>query len=160
MAVWDSNPPAERRCVVAIVDIEGFGDYVRSHGAADVLRLLDSFCRFVEETISPPGETGSPTGSVVKMVGDAVLIVYPGASPGDAVANLNRFVESGGFPLPGGGKLHISVHAHVANIAFGRVGRRGLREIAGEGVNELFRLPAGSYVLSDALKKTLQEETE
>ncbi len=149
----DSYPPADRRCVIAIVDIAGFGDYVRTHAGDDVLRLIDAFCRYVEHAVSPAG------GEVVKMCGDAALVVFAGTPVSRSVDALRTFRSGGGeLRLATGESVRVTVRAHCASVTCGFVGTRGIRDVAGAGVNELFRLPAGEFVLSDALQHALNED--
>jgi len=150
----DSFPPADRRCVIAIVDIAGFGDYVRTHASGDVLRLVDAFCRHVECTVRRAG------GEVVKMCGDAALVVFA-ETPVNQSVNALRMLRSrdGELHLATGESVRVTVRAHYASVACGFIGTRGMRDVAGVGVNELFRLPAGDFVLSDTLQHALNEDT-
>ncbi|HPU86031.1 MAG TPA: hypothetical protein PLE60_11925 [Candidatus Latescibacteria bacterium] len=144
----------DSRCVIAIVDIRGFGDYVRTHPGGDVLRLVDAFCRQVERAVSPAG------GEVVKMCGDAALLVFA-ETPVSQSVNALRTLRSGGeaLHLATGESVRVTVRAHYASVTCGFIGTRGMRDVAGVGVNELFCLPAGEFVLSDALQHALHEDT-
>lgn len=150
----DSFSPVDRRCVIAIVDIAGFGGYVRTHASGDVFRLVDAFCRQVECTVLPAG------GEVVKMCGDAALVVFA-ETPVSQSVNVLRTLRSrdGELHLATGESVRITVRAHYASVTCGFIGTRGMRDVAGAGVNELFCLPAGEFVLSDALQHALNEDT-
>jgi len=150
----DSFPPADRRCVIAIVDIAGFGDYVRTHANGDVFRLVDAFCRHVECTVRRAG------GEVVKMCGDAALVLFADTAASRAVKALRALRTGGGeLHLTTGESVRVTIRAHYASVACGFIGTRGMRDVAGVGVNELFCLPAGEFVLSDALQHALNEDT-
>jgi len=145
--------PTEHRMVMAVADMEGFVKLSRAMTDRSLFEILDGF---YEQFQSPVTATG---GRVVKFMGDAALLCFPGDRAAEAVEALRAiqsrtqaWLQERGAPFP------VQVKAHVGTVVCGPMGLAGDKrfDIVGRAVMELFRMPAGTFVLSPDLEEALQ----
>jgi class 3 adenylate cyclase len=146
--------PTERTCIIVVVDILAFNEYMFSHSDVESFRLLDAFFITMERCAA------LALGRVVKLAGDAALMLFPPDDPGAVVNTLRDLVrDAGGLRLSSGDFVAVGVRAHITTVVEGTIGTLSLPEVVGRGVNDLFRLPAGKFVLSAALQNALTTQS-
>jgi len=146
--------------LIAVSDLTTFSRSVSTAGTAlDVFRLMDEYAEFVGELVEAAG------GSIVKFIGDSVLMTWPPDQADDAVQALLRLREEGdawwaakGFPA-----CRHGIRVHVGTVASGPLGVRGDKrpDIIGAEVNACFLLPlkGRGLVLSPQAFRALGAET-
>jgi adenylate cyclase len=138
----------ERRLILGVVDLVGFTVACRTLTPTAVFRALEALYRHVAAEVEAAG------GRVVKVMGDAVLVVFPADDPAPALGALRRLAAGPCPPFaPSTAPARLQVKAHVGLVASGPLGPPGdcRFDVVGAAVNELFLLPAGDLVLSPEL---------
>jgi adenylate cyclase len=129
--------------VIWTCDMRGFTTLVDRHGMDEVIGLLD---RYFESVASP---IESNNGEILKLIGDAVLAVFPLSTcerAGQCALTAAREALAAAEKLitPGGEPLRIGVALHVGQVLYGNIGasRRLDFTVMGRAVNEVCRVEA------------------
>jgi adenylate cyclase len=145
-----------RRAALYYCDLRGFTAMSDKRPALDVVAVLD---RYFERVVGPVTEHG---GEVLKLIGDAVLAIFPVGDGGDeaaCAAALHAALDAlgAGEPLdatePG---LRFGVALHVGDVVYGNIGAKGRLDftVIGAAVNEVVRVEALCKPLGTSLLLT------
>jgi adenylate cyclase len=128
--------------VIFTCDMRGFTTLVDSHPIEQVIQLLDAYFEAVAEPIGQHG------GEILKLIGDAVLAVFPLTSDDAcerallaaeaALANVQKLTA------PDGGPPRIGIGLHVGEVLYGNIGASDRLDftVIGRAVNEVCRIEA------------------
>ncbi len=145
--------PTERDLVIAVADIAGTTKMAETMSNRELFEMFDAFYELVGGLVEGWG------GQVVKCMGDAVLVVFPGNVPHQAIAGLRCLKREGETwlarysPTP-----RIYLRAHLGPVVCGPLGPGGQKrfDVIGAAVNELFLMRSGDFVLSPELEQALE----
>jgi class 3 adenylate cyclase len=117
--------PTECHMVIAVADIARTTQIAQAMSNREMFEMLSEFYELVSGIVEGVG------GKVVKFMGDAALVVFPGNAPGQAIARLRRLKTEGEDWL---GRYssdpQIYLKAHIGSVVCGclvQPGRSGLR---------------------------------
>lgn len=146
----------EQELVVAFFDLTGFLRFSRVHTAMEVFSWLDQYYEFVGEWVS------QAEGRVVKFMGDAGLLVYPGEAADGAVVNLVHLKAMGDRWLAEHeAPCRQIIKAHVGSVICGPLGTRREKrfDVISETVNTSAILPSHGLAITPALFRKLTAST-
>ena len=129
------------------------GHTPRGAGSTEVFARLDEFYQLTEDVVEAAG------GLVIRFMGDAALVVFPGELADAGVgALLDLKCRTDGWlaerRLPN--RLH--VNAHVGPVTLGPMGRRRTLDVIGHTVNTTATMGAKSFGLSAQAFRKLTPE--
>ena len=140
------SQPTSVIALVALLDQDRFVLRAEGRPSLKVFLELDALYGFVKEHIEAAG------GTVIKFMGDAVLVVFPSrvAEPGIlALRDLRE--EAARWFREHGIESDLRVRAHVGEVALGKLGGIDQLDVIGDTVNACARLPRGDgFSLSEA----------
>jgi class 3 adenylate cyclase len=150
-------PPAETVLLIAVSDLTAFTRSVAAMGdAVRLFRLMDEYAEFVGDLVAASG------GTVVKFIGDAVLMTWPAEQADAAVRALFRLRDEGDawWAARGLPACRHGIKAHVGSVARGHLGVRGDKrpDVLGEAVNGCFLLKGHGLVVSPQAFRALGPE--
>jgi len=153
--------------VVWTCDMRGFTAMVDRHGMNEVIGVLDRYFESVALPIEAHG------GEILKLIGDAVLAVFPLGGGEEAgrralLAAEEALKATEGLQGPDGEPLHIGIALHVGEVLYGNVGasRRLDFTVMGRAVNEVCRVEAKCkelgvpLLLTEAFVRRMGEQIE
>ena len=147
--------PLEAELLLALADWAGFVNIASHLSARELFERLDAFYRLTEGHIQTAG------GLVVKSMGDAALIVFPGELADAGVTallalkhKLDHWLTQAGLDS----RLHVNVNR--GRVVLGRMGRAGLLDVIGTEVNALAGMRSPSVGLSPAAFARLTPELQ
>jgi len=138
--------------VFAITSVSAATAAGRAHDDLEMAAVLAEYYALVAEAVRPS------EGRVVKVIGDGVLVVFPLQRAREAVAAL-RGLQSSANALwaevdP---RCRVQIKVGSGPVATGAMGPPGAErfDIYGTALNELFKLPAGDFVITPELATRL-----
>jgi class 3 adenylate cyclase len=138
--------------VFAITSVSAATAAGRAHDDLDMAAVLGEYYALVADGIR------ASEGRVVKVIGDGVLLVFPLGRAKDAVAAL-RDVQSSANALwaevdP---RCRVQIKVGSGRLATGAMGPPGAQrfDIYGTALNDLFKMPAGDFVITQELAARL-----
>ena len=144
----------------------GFTTMVDRHPIDEVIALLDAYFEAVAEPIERHG------GEILKLIGDAVLAVFPLSRGGDACERSLLAAEAAldavaALRTPAGVPPQIGLALHVGNVLYGNVGASARLDftVIGRAVNEVCRVEAKckqlrvALLLTEAFAERLSDRT-
>lgn len=143
------------RVVIAFTDFSDFRNVTARVSDAEIADTMDDYYRLAA------GVVESGKGRVVKFIGDAALIVFPGDKPDDALRTIMTLrIESDRFMVDRDWPCRFSAKVHIGDVIAGDFGPKGAKryDIMGREVNATAMLKgSGSgadrgITLSDALR--------
>jgi class 3 adenylate cyclase len=139
------------RLIIAFTDFSNFKHVPTRVSDAEIADTMDDYYRMAASVVEPA------KGRVVKFIGDAALIVYPGDKPDDALRNiLTLRTESDRFMVDRDWECRFSAKVHVGDVIAGDFGpRSGKRyDVMGREVNAtaMLKVERDGIVLSDAMR--------
>jgi adenylate cyclase len=143
--------------VVAFADLRGYHRNICSK-----LNPEETFGFLSEYYAAAHSALDETKGRIVKFIGDAILLVFPAASPHEAVEALRKLKTAiDAFLSEAGYDSRLCIRIHVGTVAAGMIGRGELErfDVFGIAVNETALLPNGEWVLSDELQKRIGQRT-
>jgi len=143
--------PEARKMVVGTADIAGFCKACRNRTDIEIFKMLNEYYRFAGSITSKAG------GTVIKTMGDCVLVMFPVERAAEAVACLREIKSSAGkLWQQFNADCTVKIKAHVGHVAIGEMEPHGRLDAIGNAVNELFMMPADAE-LSEELKRVIGE---
>ena len=138
--------------VFAITSVSAATAAGRGHDDLEMAAVLAEYYALVAEAVRPS------EGRVVKVIGDGVLVVFPLHRASDAVQAL-RGVQSSANALweavdP---RCRVQIRVGSGAVATGAMGPPGAErfDIYGTALNDLFKMPAGDFVITPELAARL-----
>jgi class 3 adenylate cyclase len=135
--------------VLALVSVDGVMRACAEHGDAATLDALSSYYALASAAIAPA------MGRVVKVMGDGVLASFPSERTREAVAVCRDLqVTATAHWQAFDPKCRARVVLGAGPVLSGRFGAPGLEvdDLFGHTLNQLFRAPAGEFVLLPAVE--------
>lgn len=147
------------KLVIAFTDLSHFKHVTSRVSDAELADTMDDYYRLVT-TVAEQGK-----GRVVKFIGDAALLVFPGDKPDDALRTIITLrTESDRFMVDRDWECRFSAKVHLGHVIAGDFGPKGSRryDIMGRDVNATAMLKGegiGGILLSDAMRAAVSPET-
>ena len=155
--LFTSGARKPTRLVIAFTDLSRFKTVPGRVSDAELADTMDDYYRLVTTVVE------QSKGRVVKFIGDAALVVFPGDRPDDAVRALHTLrVESDRFMVDRDWECRFTAKAHIGDVVAGDFGPKGTKryDIMGRDVNATAMLkgePIGGILLSDALRAVVSQ---
>ena len=152
----DIDGVLEMEVLVAFTDLTQFARYARGRTNREIFETMSHYYELVGDIVSEGG------GTVVKFMGDAILLVFPkdGVDAGGrALVRLNEegdnFLESRGIPC-----RHVT-KAHFGEVACGPMGTRDERrfDLFGNTVNTAALTKSNGMAITPQVFRKLDKET-
>lgn len=138
--------------VFAITSVSAATAAGRAHDDLEMAEVLADYYALVAEAVRPS------EGRVVKVIGDGVLVVFPFRRASDAVQAL-RGLQSSATALwaevdP---RCRVQIKVGAGRVATGDMGPPGAErfDVYGTALNDLFKMPAGDFVITPELAAQL-----
>jgi class 3 adenylate cyclase len=145
---------AERQ-LIAFIDLSGFARDAERTPDERLAELLDHYYERVGEAATAAG------GTVVKLIGDGALLVFPPERADDAITALLA-LRDGIAAIFGGDGWHstLVVKVHVGEVMCGPFGPRDDKrfDVIGGEVNIAARLPTRSFAISAEAFRALSKD--
>jgi len=153
--IKEITSPVKLDLVIAFSDLTFFSRLTHSKTMDELFQFLFDYYEFVGEIIENSG------GTVIKFIGDAVLISYPGELADNAVLGLRELINMGDSWLndKGMNTRHI-IKAHYGPVICGLVGTKGNKrvDIFGETVNGAALLKSNGFAIAPQLFRKLSSD--
>ena len=157
MSFWtDLRLPCEQNLLVGFYDLSG---YMRFAEATEPRPLLDLMAGFFTLTGGIVQQAG---GRLIKTIGDAGLVAFPGEAADTGVRALQAVQAEGRDWLGARGfSGRVVVKLHLGPVAIGRVGApdEEILDVYGKTVNVAASLPSTGLALSPAVFRSLEQQT-
>lgn len=145
------GPRKPTRLVIAFTDFTSFKAQAQRVSDAEIADTMDDLYQLVTTVVE------KAKGRVVKFIGDAALIVFPGDKPDDALrAILTLRTECDRFMIDRDWECRFGAKVHIGDVIAGDFGAKGNRryDIMGREVNATAMLKGDGQhiVISDALR--------
>ena len=144
--------PTTSTLVLAVAEIAGFSRVCRHKFDVDTFAMLDRFYHATADVIATSG------GSLVKSMGDAVLMVFPEEKAKQAAScllELQDRVQTVWSEF--GTECTVRIHAHFGTVAAGPIGPAQPFDIVGNPVNELFLMPWDGPMFSEEMTRLINK---
>lgn len=138
--------------VFAITSVSAATAAGRAHDDLEMAAVLAEYYALVAEGIR------RSEGRVVKVIGDGVLVVFPLARANDAVAALRAVQSSANARWADvDPRCRVQIKVGSGRLATGAMGPPGAErfDIYGTALNDLFKMPAGDFVITPELAARL-----
>ena len=137
-------------CTVMFTDVTASTSFFERHGDFDGLMLVQEYNRMMTPIITGHG------GSIVKTLGDGLLVVFPSPDKAcGAAVEMQRSTEEVNLNLSGGAKITITVAIHAGDIF------RYKDDVFGDVINVTARVSSltnpGAILLTEPVKQQLHE---
>ena len=149
------STPTEANLLIAFSDLTLFARYARGKADPEIFETMAEYAEFVGETIEGAG------GTVVKFIGDAVLIVFPEESVGKGVLALlalkkdgDKWMASRGLPC------RHRIKAHLGPVTCGPFGTKTEKrfDLYGGAVNTAATLASHGLTITPQVFRKLGPE--
>jgi class 3 adenylate cyclase len=140
------------RLVIAFTDFSDFKHLTGRVSDAEIADTMDDYYRLVASVVE------KARGRVVKFIGDAALLVFPGDKPDAALQSIVTLrTESDRFMIDRDWPCRFSAKVHIGDVIAGDFGPKGSKryDIMGREVNATAMLTGdgiGGITVSDALR--------
>jgi class 3 adenylate cyclase len=138
--------------VFAIVSVAGATAACATRGDMATAETLASYYSSVADGVRRSG------GEVIKVIGDGVIVVFPDSQARGAVNDLRSVQEHGtAFWKVVDERCFVQVKVGIGSLIRGLFGPPGQErdDVYGDALNQLFKLPAGSFVISPSLMRVI-----
>ena len=145
----------ESKLVLFTADLAGFARACASHDALAIAHFLDPWYRASARTIRGRG------GRVVKLIGDAVLAVFPEDHAVAAVDAAAELVTALREHRSEAWRVELGANIHLAIVAEGELGPEDdpRYDVLGTGVNHLFLMGGGPGIrISEPVYRALPND--
>lgn len=151
------GPRKPTRLVIAFTDFTGFKHQASRVSDSEIADTMNDFYQLATTLVE------KAKGRVVKFIGDAALIVFPGDKPDDALrALITLRIESDRFMVDRDWECRFGAKVHVGHVIAGDFGTKGAKryDIMGRDVNATAMLEGepNRIVLSDAMRSVVAPE--
>ena len=150
------NEPQEIDLLVAFFDLSGFARYARKRTNREVLDALSAYYELVGEHVESSG------GTVVKFMGDAGLIVYPGELVDQGVLALKAAKAAGdAWWVRQDASSQAIYKLHFGPVYCAQIGTRTNKQfdIFGNTVNTTALLTSSGFAMTAQVFRRLSPET-
>ena len=147
--------PVRMSLVIAFADIAGFAKHAAKLEDEEVFAWMNAFYGRVETAVS------AADGLVVKYIGDAVLMVFPGDRAAGAVQCLAELRnETNAWLADVAPDTSLGVKAHLGEPIAGLIGSGENRrfDVLGNAVNDTARLKGHGLILSETLRRAIDAD--
>jgi class 3 adenylate cyclase len=138
--------------VFAITSVSAATAAARAHDDLEMAEVLAEYYALVADAVR------ASEGRVVKVIGDGVLIVFPLQRANDAVRSLHA-LQSAATALWAAvdPRCRVQIKVGSGRVATGGMGPPGSErfDIYGTALNDLFKMPAGDFVITPELAARL-----
>jgi class 3 adenylate cyclase len=141
--------------VFAIVSVAGATAACATHGDAATVETLASYYSLVADGVRRSG------GDVIKVIGDGVVVAFSVSHGREAVRDLRSLQEEGtNLWRRFDERCYLQVKIGIGSVISGLFGPPGQErdDLYGDALNQLFKLPAGDFVISPALTRLIGGE--
>ena len=142
--------------VVAFCDLTQFGRFARSLSAAQGFTFMSEYYEFAGDVVE------QSAGFVVKFMGDAMLLTYPGDNVDRAIVSLKELKDAGDDWIKSKGApcKHV-IKVHFGPVVCGQVGTRTDKrlDVFGQTVMTAAVLPSGGFAMTAQVFRKLRPET-
>jgi class 3 adenylate cyclase len=141
--------------VFSTVSVAGATAACAARGDAPTVETLARYYALVA------GAVRHSEGRVVKVMGDGIVIVFPVSHARDAIEDLRALQErSTNLWQLFHERCRVQVKVGIGSLISGLFGPPGQEreDVYGDALNQLFKLPAGDFVVSPALRTVLDGE--
>ena len=150
------DQPVESVLLVSFLDLANYARISRSSTDREVFDLLKDYFHRAGSAIQSAG------GKVIKLIGDAMLVVFPGELADEGInclADLKR--DSDAWLKANGLPSHLQVKVHVGSAILGRNGPPGEErlDVYGNTVNTAATLKCHGIALSPEAFRSLSSES-
>jgi class 3 adenylate cyclase len=157
MSFWtELRMPTEQELLVGFYDLAGYMRHAEKTEPQELLATMAGYFALTGQIVSDAG------GRLIKTLGDAGLVAFPGEAADAGVAAV-RAVQAEGREWLGkrGFRTSIVVKLHLGPVAIGRVGSPGeeIIDVYGKTVNVAAALPSAGLALTPAVFRSLRPET-
>jgi class 3 adenylate cyclase len=145
-------PGVPQELVLALLSVDGASAACATHGDAATVAVLATYYAIVADAIAATG------GDVIKVMGDGVLVAFPIERARDAVAALHVAQERAGAEWRGfDARCSVVVRVTAGRVLRVSLGPPGAErpDLYGHALNQLYRLPAGEFVVAPQLAAKL-----
>jgi len=147
--------PVELELVVSFFDLSRFGRFVRTLSPTDGFEFVSAYYEVVGDIVERDG------GVIIKFIGDAGLVVYPGDNADQAVLHLRELKDKGDEWLQSYGAdcRHI-IKAHIGPVMCGPVGTKREKrfDVFGEAVMTAAVLKSNGFAITPQLFRKLSTD--
>ena len=148
---FGGEPRKPTRLVIAFTDFSGFKHVAARVSDAEIADTMDDFYQLATALVE------KARGRVVKFIGDAALIVFPGDKPDEALrAILALRAEADRFMIDRDWECRFGAKVHIGQVIAGDFGARGAKryDVMGRDVNATAMLKGdpNRIILSDAMR--------
>lgn len=147
--------PVVTKLLIVLGDFNGYTNFSSSVAPDSLFRLFSEYAVFAAGQIEAAG------GQLVKMMGDALLAVFPEDKTGPGVmrmlalkAESEEWMRGRGFPTT------MVMSAHFGEVACGPFGADGRFDVYGQTVNTTARLSSNGFALSEQVYLLLKPEEQ
>ena len=148
--------PLELELVVSFFDLTRFGRFARTLSSSTLFEFMSRYYEFVGDVIERDG------GIVIKFVGDAGLVAYPGDKADTAVCHLKELKERGDEWLQShGSECRHVIKAHYGPVMCGPLGTKREKrfDVFGETVMTAAVLNSIGLAITPQLFRKLKPDT-
>ena len=135
---------------VVVTRVVGYTKACARHSDSAAFSMLSNYYATIAEIVQPSG------GCVIKVMGDAVLIIFPIESKMELLEILKRLQSEGSSLWKQFDETcQVQVKADVGTVASGLLGVPGSEryDIVGDVLNRLFKAPWGDLELSPEVQE-------
>ena len=155
----DINEPVTAPHLIAFTDLRGFVRVAKRLGtSSDVYAFLDTLAHLMSRIV------GVTSGMILKFIGDAALVVYPGDQSDQGITNLLDLKTAVDAEIAGQGlESRLTVSAHYGEATIGPFGPERRLDIFGDNVNRAATAAAGDrrvdFVITPEAFRRLEKPT-
>jgi adenylate cyclase len=138
------DAPVVANLLIVFGDFSGYTKLSRSLAPDILFRLFSEYAAFAAAHVEAAG------GRLVKMIGDAILVVFPEERAGAGIMRMlalktesEQWMQGRGFPTT------MVVKAHFGEVACGSFGSDGRFDVYGQTVNTAAMLSSKGFALSE-----------
>jgi len=148
--------PVEQELVVSFFDLSGFARFTRGLSPYDGFKFISKYYEFVGDVLE------KDEGCVIKFMGDAGLVAYPGDKVDAAVCDLKELKDKGDEWLQShdASCRHI-IKAHFGPVICGTIGTKREKrfDLFGETVMTAAVLKSNGFAITTQLFRKLNSDT-
>lgn len=135
--------PALQPLLVAFADFTGYTKHAATLEPLALFELFSEFAQVAAKHITGDG------GHLIKLIGDALLVVYPEEYASDGIISLLRLKNlSEHWMAQRGFRTKMVVKIHFGDAAFGPFGADGRLDVYGDTVNTAATLASRNFSMS------------
>ena len=148
-----SARPDLKPLLVCFADFNGYTKHAASLDPVELFRLFSDYTKFANERVR------GANGHLVKMIGDALLVVFPEEHASAGVMCLKALKDaSETWMAQRGFKTRMVFKVHFGDAAFGPFGADGRLDVYGSTVNAAATLESRGFAISPQAFRQLGAE--